>query len=146
MFNAGFTFWSRRWWRAGAPALHHLFLYQDPPLSHPLIGSSQLWAKHFPYLYPSSPILGITSMLNACEDGMASKYQNVGTKSSDTGRLPKRHNTVFNTCWKFEIKILYGSFLGRLCKWGRMQSELNTTHTDQKLKHTIQVQSHSRMH
>ena len=25
-----------------APALHHLFLYQDPPLSHPLIGSSQL--------------------------------------------------------------------------------------------------------
>ena len=67
---------------------------QDPPLSHPLIGSSQLSAKHFPYLYPSTKILGITSTLYAYENGMASKFRNVGTKSSDAGRLPKRHNTA----------------------------------------------------
>ena len=77
-----------------APALLHLFVYQDPPLSHPLIGSSQLWAKHFPYLYPSTPILGITSTLHAYEDGTDSKFRNVGTTSSDAGRLPKRHNTA----------------------------------------------------
>ena len=75
------------------PNLHHLFVYQDPPLSHPLIGSSQLWAKHFPYLYPSTPILGITSTIYAYEDGTANKFRNVGTKSSDARRLPRRHNT-----------------------------------------------------
>ena len=47
---------------------------------------------HFPYLYPLAPILGITSTLNAYED--ASKLRNVGAKSSDAGRLPKRHNTA----------------------------------------------------
>ena len=77
-----------------APALHHLFLYQDPPLYRPLIGSSQLRAKHFPYLYPSAQILCITSTLYAYEDGTDSKFRNVGTKNSDVGRLPKRHNTA----------------------------------------------------
>ena len=62
------------------------------PFPIPLIGSSQLWAEHFPYLYPSTPILGITSTLYAYEDGTANKFRNVGTKSSDAGRLPKRHN------------------------------------------------------
>ena len=81
------------WHTKTASALHHLFLYQDPLLSHPLIGSSQLWAKHIPYLYPSTPTLGITFMLNAYEDGTASKFWNVGTKRSDARRLPKRHNT-----------------------------------------------------
>ena len=66
------------------------------PITLPLIGSSQLWARHFPYLYPSTPILGITSTLNAYEDGTASKFRNVGTKSSDAGRLPKRHNTAYS--------------------------------------------------
>ena len=31
-------------------------------------------------------------------------FRNVGTKSSDAGRLPKEHNTSFNTRRKFEIK------------------------------------------
>ena len=88
-----------------ATALHHLFLYQAPPLSHPLIGSKQLWAKYFPYLYPSNPILSICSTLYACEDGTDSKFRNVGTKNSDAGRLPKKHNTAFNIWRKFEIKV-----------------------------------------
>ena len=46
-------------------------------------------------LHPSTPILGITSTLNAYEDGTASKFRNVGTKSSDARRLPKRHNSTF---------------------------------------------------
>ena len=46
-------------------------------------------------------------MLYACEDGMTSKFRNVGTKNLDTGRLPKKHNTAFNTRRKFEIKILF---------------------------------------
>jgi hypothetical protein len=73
----------------------------NPP---PLIGSRQLWVKHFPYLHPSTSILGITSTLNAYEDGTSSKFRNVGTKSSDADRLPKRQNTAFNTRRKFEIK------------------------------------------
>ena len=60
------------------------------------VGSSQLCAKHFPYLYRSTPILDITSTLNAYEDGTDSTFRNVGTKSSDAGRLPKKHNTAFN--------------------------------------------------
>ena len=44
-------------------------------------------------------------MLYTYDDGMASKFQNVGTKSSDTRRLPKKHNMAFNTRQKFEIKI-----------------------------------------
>ena len=47
-------------------------------------------------LHPSTPILGITSTLNAYEDGTASKFRNVGTKSSDAGRLLKRHNTIIS--------------------------------------------------
>ena len=81
-----------------APALHHLFLYQVRLLRIPLIGSSQLLAKHFPYLYPSTPILRITSTLYAYEDGTDSKYRNVGTKSSGAGRLLQRHNTVRHVC------------------------------------------------
>ena len=79
-----------------APALHNLFLCQDPPFPIPLslIGSSQLWVKHFPYLYPSTPILVITSTLYAYEDGKDRKFRNVGTKGSDAGRLHKRHNTA----------------------------------------------------
>ena len=61
--------------------------------------------KHLPYLYPSTPILGITSTLYAYEDGTDRKFRNVGTKSSDAWRLPKKHNTAFNTWRKFEIKI-----------------------------------------
>ena len=57
------------------------------------IGSSQLCAKHFPYLYPTTQILGITSTLYAYEDGTDRKFRNVGTKSSDAGRLPKKHST-----------------------------------------------------
>ena len=38
-------------------------------------------------------------------DFKLNKFLNVSTKSSDTGRLPKRHNTAFNTQRKFEIKI-----------------------------------------
>ena len=87
------------------PALHHLFLYQDPPLSHPLIGSSQLWAKHFPYLYPSTPVLCITSTLYAYEDGTDSKFRNVDTISSDAGRLPIRHNTAFNHGESFKSRF-----------------------------------------
>ena len=87
------------------PTLHHLFLSDDPPLFHPLIGSSQLRARRFPYLYPSTAILDITSTLYAYENGADNKFRNVGTKSSDAGRLPKRHNTTFNTWRKFEIKI-----------------------------------------
>ena len=34
--------------------------------------------------------------LYAYEDGKDSKFRNVGTKSSEAGRLPKRHNTAFN--------------------------------------------------
>ena len=45
-----------------ALALHHLFLYQDPPLSHPLIGSSQHWAKHFPQLQSCVSLLRSTPM------------------------------------------------------------------------------------
>ena len=69
-----------------------------------LIGSSQLSAKHFPHLYPSTQILGITSTIYDYEDGTDIKFRNVGTRSSDAGRLPKRHNTAFNTRRKFEIK------------------------------------------
>ena len=54
-------------------------------------------------------MLGITSTLNAYEDGTSSKFRNVGTKSSDAGRLPKRHNTAFNTRRKFNIKIVVSS-------------------------------------
>ena len=81
-----------------APALHHLFLYQDPPLSHPLplIGSSQLWAKHFQYLYPSTQILVVTSTLYAYEDGTASRFRKVGTKSSYYPKNAIRHwETIF---------------------------------------------------
>ena len=60
----------------------------------PLTGSSQLWARLFPYLYPSTPVLGITSTLYAYEDGTDRKFRNVGTGSSDAGRLPKNHNTA----------------------------------------------------
>ena len=74
------------------------------PIPLPLIDSSQLWTNIFRYLYPSFPILSITSTLNAYEDGAASKFRNVGTKSSDAWRLPKRHSTAFNTRRKFEIK------------------------------------------
>ena len=35
-----------------------------------------------------------TSTVNAYEDGTACKFRNVGTKISDAGRLPKRHNTA----------------------------------------------------
>ena len=84
------------WQTKRPPALHQLFLYQDPPLSHPLTGSSEPWAQNFPYLCPSTPIMGITSTLNAYEDGTDRKFRNVGTKSSDAGRLPKRHNAAFN--------------------------------------------------
>ena len=55
--------------------------------------------------YPSTPILGITSTFYAYENGTASKFRNVGTKSSDAERLPKRRNTAFNTRRKFEITI-----------------------------------------
>jgi hypothetical protein len=34
--------------------------------------------------------------LNAYEDGTVSKFRNVGTKSSDAGRLHKRHNMATN--------------------------------------------------
>ena len=51
-------------------------------------------------------LFSFTSTLNACEDGTGSKFRNVGTESSDAGRLPKRHNTTFNTRRNFEIKIL----------------------------------------
>jgi hypothetical protein len=43
-----------------------------------------------------TPILGIASTLYAYEDGTDSKFRNVGIKSSDAGRLPKRHKTAFN--------------------------------------------------
>ena len=44
---------------------------------------------------PLIPILGITSTLYAYEDGMASKFRKVGTKSSHARRLPqKKHNTT----------------------------------------------------
>ena len=49
-------------------------------------------------------IFAYFSTLNAYEAGTASKFRNVGTKSSDPGRLPKRHNTAFNTRRKFAIK------------------------------------------
>jgi hypothetical protein len=39
---------------------------------------------------PSTPILGISSTLYAYDDGTASKFRNVRTKSPDAGRLPKR--------------------------------------------------------
>ena len=52
------------------------------------------WAKHSPYLSPTTQILVITSTLYAYEDGMDIKFRNVGTKSSHAGRLPKRHNTA----------------------------------------------------
>ena len=88
-----------------SPSHPPVSLPRPAPFPIPLTASSQLWEKKFPYLYPSTPILGITSTLYAYEDGMASKFRNVGTKSSDAGRLPKTHNTAFNTRWKFEIKI-----------------------------------------
>ena len=92
-----------------APAHHHLFLYPFPiPLL--LTGSGQLWAKHFPYLYPSTQILGITSTLYAYEDGTASKFRNVGTKSSDAGRLPKRHNTWLYYCFWTMVGLYYHFF------------------------------------
>ena len=56
-------------------------------------GIHELWAKHFPYLYPSTQILGIISTLYAYEDGTDTEFRNVGTKSSDAGRLPKK-NTI----------------------------------------------------
>ena len=55
------------------------------------------YGKHFPYLYPSTPILFITSTLYAYEDGTDSKFRNVATKSSDAGRLSKRqYGTVYH--------------------------------------------------
>ena len=56
---------------------------------------------NFQFLSPSTPILGINPTLYTYEDGTASKFRNVGTKSSDARRLPKRHNTAFNTRRKF---------------------------------------------
>ena len=64
------------------------------PIPRPLVASSQLWAKNFPYVHPSTQILCITSALYAYEDGTDIKFGNVGTKSSDAGRLPKGHNTA----------------------------------------------------
>ena len=49
---------------------------------------------------------GYTSTLYAYEYGTASKFRNVGTKSSDVGTLPKKQNTVLSTRRKFEIKII----------------------------------------
>ena len=42
-----------------------------------------------------SEITSRSTFIGAYEDGTASKFRNVGTKSSDAGRLPKRHNTAF---------------------------------------------------
>ena len=118
-----------------APALHHLFLYQEPSLPIPLslIGSSQLWDKHFPYLYPSTQILDITSTLIAYEDGTDRKYRNVGTKSSDAGRLPKKHNKAFNTRRNFEIKInvtfhfMWPNNVFNDCRYRNKESSSTTT-------------------
>ena len=41
-------------------------------------------------------MLGITSTLYAYEDAVDRKFVNVGTKSSDAGRLPKKHNRTSN--------------------------------------------------
>ena len=78
------------------------------------IGSSQLWPKHFPYLYPSTQILGITPTLYVYEDGMASKFRNVGTESSDAGRLPKKHNKA--TVTLFFDKTHFSEGTVDLCK------------------------------
>ena len=62
------------------------------------VGQGPFWLSGavFSYLYPSTQILGITSTLYAYEDGTDRKFRNVGTKSSDPGRLIKntiRHST-----------------------------------------------------
>ena len=56
--------------------------------------------------------LGITSTVYAYEDGTDRKFRNVGTESSDAGRLPKKHNTALNTRRNFEIKILGSHAIG----------------------------------
>ena len=43
---------------------------------------------------PSTQTLGITSTLYVYEDGTDRTFRNVGTKSSDAGRLPNKHNTA----------------------------------------------------
>ena len=47
-------------------------------------------SQTFPLFIPLNKILGITSTLYAYEDGMARKSRNVGTKSSEAGRLPQK--------------------------------------------------------
>ena len=76
---------------AGALALHHLILYQNPPLSHllPLIDSSQLGADIFRYLYPSTPILRSTPRnmeLPVTSETSALKTQTPGHYPKDTIR------------------------------------------------------------
>jgi len=53
-----------------------------------LLALVNLQPNIFPVLYPSTPILCITSRLYAYENGTASKFRNVCTKSSEAGRLP----------------------------------------------------------
>ena len=83
------------------------------PTPLPLIGSSQLWAKYFPYLYPSTQILGSTSTLYAYQDGTDRKFRNVGTKSSDAGILLK--NTIRHSTHSGSLKSRLIFML--LCLW-----------------------------
>ena len=85
------------------PPTVSLLIPRPFPIPLPPVGAGQLRAKRFPYLYASTQILGITSTHYGYEDGTNRKFRNVGTKSSDAGRSPKKHNTAFNTWRKFEI-------------------------------------------
>ena len=79
-------------------------------INREMFGSELTRAKHFSYLYPSNPILCINSTLYAYEDGTDSKFRNVGVKSSDAGRSPKRHNTAFNHGESLKSLVLLFSF------------------------------------
>ena len=56
-------------------------------------------------LHPSTQILGITSVLYAYEDGTDRKFRNVGTKTLDAGRLPKKENTAVRNLITIVIRV-----------------------------------------
>ena len=87
------------------------------PIPLLLIGSSQLWAKHFPYLYPSTSILGITSTLTPMKMELPVSSETSALKTQTPGDYPKdtkRHSTQGES-----LKSRYKSTLKNSTWWLR---------------------------
>ena len=89
-----------------APALHHLFLYQHPPLSPPSDWLQSTLNQTFPVFIPlnSNPGLSLLRSTPMKMERLVSS-ETSALKAQTLGDYPKNHNTAFNTGRKFEIKV-----------------------------------------